>query len=332
MTLTLGIAASMFTALVVTRLIFDILLQNKLLTKIPMLKLLPETKINFTKYRKICYALSIIVIAIGMLVFAKRGDRNYGVDFSGGTIQEYEFTNNVDIDKVRKALEDLGLNDATVQQFRDDPKKLMIKTQKDSSLDIENKFKEALNDNQFSVLRVETVGPAIGAELKNKAAISLILGILAIMVYVWIRFNFLYGLAGVVALFHDIFVTMGFLAITHRQFDLNIVAALLTIAGYSINDTVVIYDRIRENMKYSRKGTFDDLLNLSVNQTLSRTLLTSFSTMLVVWALLYAGGDVINGFSFALFVGFISGIYSTVFIVTQLISVWQKKFKVRLRK
>jgi preprotein translocase subunit SecF len=174
-------------------------------------------------------------------------------------------------------------------------------------------------------MKIETVGPAVGKNLRFNATISLLLGLLGILIYVMFRFNLKYGIAGVVALFHDVFIAVGALAITHRQFDLTIVAALLTIAGYSINDTIVIFDRIRENLRLVKKGSFEEVVNLSVNQTLGRTILTTGVTMLVVIALLAFGGEVLNNFAFCLFVGFISGVYSTVYIASPLIISWHKK-------
>ena len=174
-------------------------------------------------------------------------------------------------------------------------------------------------------MRVETVGPAVGKNLRQNATMSLLLGVVGILIYVMFRFNLKYGVAGIVALFHDVFVAVGALALTHRQFDLTIVAALLTIAGYSINDTIVIYDRIRENLRLVKKGSFIDVVNLSVNQTLGRTILTTGVTMLVVIALLFWGGAVLNDFAFCLFIGMISGVYSTVYIASPLIISWQKR-------
>ena len=178
-------------------------------------------------------------------------------------------------------------------------------------------------------MKVETVGPAVGKNLRQNAMISLLLALLGILIYVMFRFNLNYALAGVIALFHDVFITIGALALTRRQFDLTIVAALLTIAGYSINDTIVIYDRIRENMRLVKKGSLADVINLSINQTLSRTILTTGVTMLVVIALLFFGGAVLSDFAFCLFIGFISGVYSTVYIASPLILSWHKKVAIK---
>ncbi|MDD5449181.1 MAG: protein translocase subunit SecD [Candidatus Omnitrophica bacterium] len=326
-TLTWGIAASMFTAIVVTRVIFDFLLSRNLLKKLPMLQLFPQTKIDFIGKRWFCYTISAVVIISGLFIFWQRGEKNYGIDFSGGTVVQYEFSKDIKIDEIRKALSDIGLGQASIQQFRDRPREISIKTQQDMSNQIEAEFKAKFPENKFDVLRVETVGPAVGRELKKNAFWALVLGLVAIMIYVTLRFNLKYGIAGVIGLFHDVFIAVGALALAHRQFDLTIVAALLTIAGYSINDTVVIYDRIRENLRMAKKEGLKDVINLSVNQTLSRTILTNFTTLSVVVVLFMFGGDVLSDFSYCLLVGFISGVYSTVYISSPLLIAWEKKRK-----
>ncbi|MBI4335935.1 MAG: protein translocase subunit SecD [Candidatus Omnitrophica bacterium] len=326
-TLTWGIAASMFTSIIVTRVIFDLLLNNNILRKMPMLQLFPQTKIDFIGKRWICFALSIVVIVSGLFIFWQRGEKNFGVDFSGGTIVQYAFQSDIKIDEIRKAISDAGIPEASIHQFKDRPKEIAIKTKEDKSVQIEAKFRDLLPDNKFEVLRVETVGPAVGRELKKNASWALILGLLAILIYVAIRFNIKYGIAGVIALFHDVFIAVGAMALTQRQFDLTIVAALLTIAGYSINDTVVIYDRIRENLRLAKKVNLRDVINLSVNQTLSRTILTNLTALSVVVVLFLFGGDVLNNFSFCLLVGFVSGVYSTVYIASPLLIAWEKRKK-----
>jgi len=324
-TLTWGIAASMFTAIVVTKLIFDILLENNILKSLPMLQLFPQTKIDFIAKRRICYVISAVVIISGLFVFWQRGAKNFGVDFSGGTVIQYEFAKDVKIDALRAAVSEVGIADASIQQFRDKPREVVIKTQQDRSTDMEAKFREKFSDNKFEVMKVETVGPAVGKALKKNAVWALLLGLLAIMIYVAVRFNLKFGIAGVIGLFHDVFIAIGALALAGRQFDLTIVAALLTIAGYSINDTVVIYDRIRENLRFAKKSSLTDVINLSVNQTLSRTILTNFTALSVVVVLFLFGGDVLNDFSFCLLVGFVSGVYSTVYISSPLLIAWEKK-------
>ncbi len=323
-TLTIGLLANLFTAVTCTRVIFELLCDQFDLAKLKFMQLIPETKIDFIGKRRICYVISAVIIISGIVIFAMRGNKNYGVDFSGGTLQQFVFEKPVKMDDVRKALKDIGFGNASIQQYGN-TKEIIIRTQENIATRLGGVFKERFADNKFDVLRVETVGPAVGKNLRANATISLLLGLVGILVYVMFRFNLKYGIAGVVGLLHDILVAMGAMALTGRQFDLTIVAALLTIAGYSINDTVVIYDRIRENLRLVKKGSFADIVNLSVNQTLGRTILTTGLTMLVVIALLFFGGAVLNDFAFCLFVGFISGVYSTVYISSPLLISWQKK-------
>jgi len=319
-TLTIGLIASMFTAIVVTRTIFEILLSRGWLKSLPMLRLIKETKIDFIGKRRIFYAISIIVIAVGLISFFKKGKQAYGIDFAGGELQEYSFKAPVTIDAVRQALKELGLADASIQQFKDNPKVVLIRTSVNKSNIITNKLKEKFPDQDMQILRIEHVGPVAGKHLKTKAIYALIWSLIGILIYVAFRFKHInFAIAGIIALFHDVAITLGFLAMTSRQIDLLSITAFLTIIGYSINDTIVIYDRVRENSRLLRKQTLYELINLSVNQTLGRTLLTSGVTLLTVLAILFYGGEVLSNFAFALLVGFISGVYSTVYIASPLV-------------
>ena len=327
-TLTIGLLANLFTAVTCTRVIFEVMCDQFDLTKLKFMQFFRETHIDFIGKRKIFYAVSAVVIIVGLTVFFMRGEKNYGVDFSGGTLQQFLFEKSIKTDDVRSALKEIGYGNASIQQYGN-PREVIIRTQVDMSKDLNAMFKKKFPENAFQVLKVETVGPAVGKNLRQNAIISLLLGIAGILIYVMFRFNLKYGMAGVMALFHDVFIAVGALALAHRQFDLTIVAALLTIAGYSINDTIVIFDRIRENLRLVKKGSFIEIVNLSVNQTFSRTILTTSVTMLVVIALLVFGGAVLNDFAFCLFIGFISGVYSTVYIASPLLISWQKKVAVR---
>ncbi|MDD5495812.1 MAG: protein translocase subunit SecD [Candidatus Omnitrophica bacterium] len=323
-TLTIGLLANLFTAVTCTRVIFELLCEQFGLAKLHMMQFFRATHIDFIGKRKFCYILSAVVIVAGLAIFFMRGEKNFGVDFSGGTLQQYVFDKPVKIDTIRNSLKSLGYGGASIQQYGNQ-KEVIIRTQTDISKDLTKLFKEQFRDNPFQILRVETVGPAVGKHLRGNATMSLVLGMVGILIYIMFRFNLKYGIAGVVAIFHDVIIAIGALALTARQFDLTIVAALLTIAGYSINDTIVIYDRIRENMRLVKKGGLADVINLSVNQTLSRTILTTAVTMLTVVSLLLFGGEVLNDFAFCLFIGFLSGVYSTVYIASPLILSWQRK-------
>jgi len=325
-TLTIGLIASMFTAIVVTRTIFEILLNLGFLKSLPMLKLIKETKLDFIGKRKIFYAISLIVIIVGLTFYFKRGEHAYGIDFAGGQLQEYSFKTPPAIDQVRQVLKEINSSDASIQQFKENPRVVLIRTAEDKSQILTDKLKQRFPEQDIQILRIERVGPVAGKHLKTKAVYALIWSLVGILIYVAFRFkHFNFAVAGVIALIHDCLVALGFLAITGRQIDLLSVTAFLTIAGYSINDTIVIYDRVRENARLFRKLNLYELINLSVNQTLGRTILTSAVTLLVVIAIFFYGGEVLSNFAFALLVGFISGVYSTVYIASPLVLAWSRK-------
>jgi len=326
-TLTIGLLASMFTAIVVTRTIFEILLSlGWLKNSLPMLKFVKETKLDFIAKRKLFYSISILVIACGLFAYLKTGKKAFGIDFTGGQLQEYSFKNPPALGQLRQALKEAGASDASIQQFNDNPRAVLIRTSVDKSQSITDKLKEKFPEQDLQVLRIERVGPVAGKHLKNKAIQALFWALVGILIYVAFRFKHLnFAIAGVLALLHDVLVAFGFLVMTGRQVDLLSVTAFLTIAGYSINDTIVIYDRVRENARLYRKLSLRELINLSVNQTLSRTLLTSGVTLLVVIAILFYGGEVLSNFAFTLIVGFICGAYSTVYIASPLILAWSRK-------
>ena len=321
-TLTIGLMANLFTAIWCTRVLFEVLCDQFNLAKLRFMSIFVKvTNFDFIGKRKICYILSAVFIVGSIALFAARGSANYGVDFSGGTLQQYMFAKPVNLDQIRQALKDIGHSEAAIQQYGD-PKEVMIRTQDNISTELAQTFRKDLSDNPFQVMRIETVGPAVGKSLRENALISLVLGLAGIAIYIMFRFDLKYGIAGVVALIHDVIFAIGVMVIAQRQFDLTIVAALLTIAGYSINDTVVIYDRIRENLRLVKKGNFADVVNLSVNQMLGRTILTTGVTMLAVIPLLLFGGEVLNNFSFCIFIGFFVGVYSTIYIACPLVISW----------
>ncbi|MFA6349974.1 MAG: protein translocase subunit SecF, partial [Candidatus Omnitrophota bacterium] len=308
------------------RTIFEILIGSGIVKSLPMLHLIKEPKFDYIGKRKIFYFVSIVAIIIGLTSFFLKGNNAYGIDFSGGQIQEYSFKIAPSIDKIRSVLKEAGLGDATIQQFKDNPRAILIRTSLDKNTVLTSKLKEAFPDQDIQIMRIEHVGPIAGQHLKTKALLAILWSIVGILIYVAIRFkHFNFAAAGVIALFHDVLITLGALALTGRQIDLLSVTAFLTIAGYSINDTIVIYDRVRENTRLYRKLSLGELINLSVNQCMSRTILTSGVTLLVVLAIFLYGGEMLNGFAFALLVGFVSGIYSTVFIASPLVLAWTPK-------
>ncbi len=326
-TLTIGLISSLFTAVIVTRTILELLLHFGIIKKsLPMLHLIKTTKLDFIGKRRIFYVISLILIAVGLFSFFKRGSEAYGIDFSGGQIQEYGFKDAPSPDKVRETLKKVGLADASIQQFAEEARHILIRTTEDSSRVITDCLREAFPSQDIQVLRIERVGPVAGRYLKGKASAALIWALVGILVYVAFRFKHLnFAAAGVIALLHDVVIALGFLAMTGRQIDLLSITAFLTIAGFSINDTIVIYDRVRENSRLYRKLSLYELINLSVNQTLGRTLLTSGITLLSVLAILFYGGEILSNFAFTLFVGFISGVYSTIYIASPLILAWSRR-------
>ncbi len=322
-TLTIGLAASLFTAIVVTRAIFELLLSLKILKFLPMIRLFRVTKIDFIRRRRFFYLVSLVIIGIGIFTYFKRGPEAHGIDFVGGQLQEYSFKREVPVDSLRGMLDELKIEDASIQQFREDPRVVLIRTKEDRTELITDSMNQRFPDQDIQILRIERVGPVAGRHLKHKAIKALIWSLIGILVYVSFRFkHFNFAAAGVIALLHDVGIALAFLMITGRQLDLLSITAFLTIAGYSINDTIVIYDRVRENSRLYRKLKLYDLINLSVNQTLGRTVLTTVVTLLVVISIFLFGGEVLSNFAFALIVGFISGIYSTIYIASPLILAW----------
>jgi len=327
-TLTIGLLSSLFTALIVTRTVLETLVRKFRLKRLLMHKFLKNTRIDFLGKRRICYAISVIALVVGLTAVLSKGGAAWGIDFTGGKIQEYKFEQPVPIEELRRALAEIGSTNASIQRFKDKPGAYLIKTSDKEGEDITAHLKQAFSNQKIDILRIESVGPVAGRHLRNKAASALIWALVGILAYVAFRFkHFNFAFAGIIALFHDCLITLGFMGLTGRQIDLITITAILSIAGYSINDTIVIYDRLRENHKILPKTGFADLVNLSINQTLNRTLMTTFTTLLVVVALLIWGGRILSNFAFALFVGFIAGTYSTIFIVSPLMLAWSRQAK-----
>ncbi|MBL7068726.1 MAG: protein translocase subunit SecD [Candidatus Omnitrophica bacterium] len=320
-TLSIGILSSMFTALIVTRLVLDILTKVMGMTKFPMLRLIKKPNINFIGVRKIAYIVSAVVIIGGMVAFVGKGEQNFGIDFTGGTLQQFRFRDPLSLDMARDSLREIDLGDSPIQQFGQN-REVIIRTFEDTSDAVITKFREVFKDNPFEVLRIEKVGPAIGKDLKEKALWALFFAMIGICVYISFRFEFRFAIAAIAALLHDVLVSLGAIAISGREISLPIIAALLTIIGYSINDTIVVFDRIREGRRLLKKADFPTVINTSINQTLSRTILTSTTTLIVVLALCFLGGEVINDFAFVLMIGVIVGTYSSVFIASPILADW----------
>ena len=325
LTLMIGITASMFTALVVTRLVFDFLtIKTRILKKLPMLEILKESKFDIIGKRNIAYGLSLLVIIGGLIVFAQRGAENFGIDFTGGTIQQIQFTKAPDVNQVRNALKSVNLEKATIQTFGKD-NNIIIRTEGQESSKITQAIKDNFKDNQAKTVRVEEIGPTIGKELRYKALMAIGLALVVICIYITFRFEFKFGVCAIIALLHDVIVTLGIYSISGREISLPIIAAILTIIGYSLNDTIVVFDRIREDIHLMHKASFKNIVNKSINQTLSRTIITSLTTLLVVLSLYLFGGSVINDFAFVLLIGVVVGTYSSIFVAAPILVEWHKK-------
>jgi preprotein translocase subunit SecF len=279
-----------------------------------------ETHIDFFGKRRFAFALSALMLVAAVLAIGVRG-LNLGLDFTGGTVIEIGYPQPAELDQVRATLAELGYSGAVVQNFGN-ARDVLIRIQPDerSSSEVSERVVTALqaDASDLELRRVEFVGPQVGDQLKEQGGLAVLGALLGILAYVAFRFEFRLAVGAVAALAHDIVITVGFFAITGIPFDLTVLAALLAVLGYSINDTIVVFDRIRENFIRVRKGSPIDVANLSVNQTLSRTLMTSGTTLLVLIALYVVGGELIAGFSLALIVGIVVGTYSSIYVASAL--------------
>jgi SecD/SecF fusion protein len=335
-TLTIGVAASLFTALVVTRLIFDFLLERGWITKIRMLHLIPATmKLDFMKLAKPAFILSwtIILIGLGYGIFV-RGDKMLGISFKGGDNLVLSFSQKVDAEKLRTALtKEAGVFDPVVQYQRDitggGAETLSITSETNTAATVELVLKKDFPNAGFQRKGSENVGPTIGKEIQATAILASLASLFGILVYVAFRYEFSFAVGAVLAVIHDVLMTIGCYCLTGlfghgREFNSTMVAAVLTIIGFSINDTIVIFDRIREDLKLGVRGSFKELINQALNQTLSRTLITSGTVFIATMSLYLFGGGAINDFAFTFLVGIITGTYSSIYIASALVLWWHK--------
>jgi len=296
----------------------------------------PDTHIDFIGRRKIAMAFSAIMILCSLGLLVAKG-LNFGIDFTGGTLVEVQFNKAPKISDVRKSLVPAGYGQAIIQEFGS-PEEILIRVQSkdtDSSAAISTAILGAIGKDfgadAAQMRRVEFVGPQVGDELTRAGIYAVLIAMLAILVYVTVRFELRFALGADVALLHDVTIVLGLFALTGKEFTLPVVAALLTVIGYSLNDTIVVFDRIRENLAANRKKKRPDdeadVVNSSVNQTLSRTIMTSFTTVLVVAALFLLGGEVIHDFAFALIAGIVVGTYSSIYIASPVMLALHGRFK-----
>ena len=284
-----------------------------------------DTNIDFMKARKIAYAASIIMVLLSCYFMVFKGF-NYGIDFSGGILMEVKSDHKIDPNEVRKQLSGIGLDELTLQTIGENGDEMQIRTQTDdNSEDAQRiavvKIKEALGSG-YEYRRVESVGPQVGDELKRAGVVASLIAILAICAYIWFRFEWQFAFGALVGLFHDVLITVGLLSLFNFDISLTTVAAVLTLAGYSVNDKVVTYDRIRENLRKYKKMPQYDLLNKSVNDILSRTILTGLTTIFASAALFVFGGEALRSFSFTILWGVIIGTYSSVYIASAVLNLF----------
>ena len=303
------------------------------------MELLGKTNIDFIGKRYIAYAISIALILSGVLALVQifRGAANMGIDFAGGTSIQVKFERPVDLGAVRQALSQGGIRDSEPQQFADG-RTVRIRLKRGTEVEtgqvqqVQEALRAGLKENPFIVEASTEVGPAIGKELQKKALLAIAISLAGIVAYIAWRFEFRFGVAATVATFHDVLAVLGVVYLLDKEITLLVVTALLTLAGYSLTDTVVIFDRIRENLRARRKEPLGDLMNLSINQVLARTAMTSLTTFLATASLFFLGGEVLHDFAFALLAGLVVGSYSSWFVASPLIYEWRIRSEAARRK
>ncbi len=332
-TLSAGILVSMFIVLVMTRLFFNTMADSNVLKSIKMMSIpfLQNAKFNFLGARKIAGIISLLVIVGTWGLFSTKGDDNFGVDFTGGSVITFAFDDKQDIEDVRGTLAEAGFPTANIayQAALDGTEFLEVKVGA-SGEEAEPALVavKGLSGN-YQDIKNDSVGSQIGAELKKKGINAIIFALIGIIIYISIRFEFAFAMGAITALAHDVLITIGIYCALGNELSMPIIAALLTIVGYSVNDTIVVFDRIREDLKLEKGKSYKDIANLSINQTLSRTVLTSITTLLTVVMLLVFGGGAVKDFALALFIGILVGTYSSIFVATPVVLLWHKEEKVK---
>lgn len=293
-----------------------------------MLQIFKNSHYDFQGKRRIAFTISITLIVIGLIATVLRGGPNYSIDFTGGLQLVLRFAQPVQEGPVRDAMKTIGYPDAEVKlvigRGQEDMMVRIPETAKgeEALKDLTSGLQNAFPDNQITVRSVESVGPKIGHELRSAALLAIVASLFFIVIYITWRFQYRYAIAAIAALAHDVLIVFGLFSILNLQISLAVVAAFLTIVGYSLNDTIVVFDRIRENVKKLRSKTFFDQINISINETLSRTVLTSGTTLIVVFVLYFFGGAVIHDFAFALLAGIVVGTYSSIFVASPILVEW----------
>jgi preprotein translocase subunit SecF len=285
----------------------------------------PGINIDFVGRRKLWMGISAVTTLLSIAILVARGGPNYGIDFTGGVMMHLRFKEAKGASDVRGALGTIDLAVSDIQDFGAGGTEFLVRLPlqasevKDASEKVSGALRGKFGQDSFEVLRVEVVGPRVGAELRERALLAVFFSTIMMAIYIWFRFEWRFAIGAGVALIHDVILAMGALALLNYEFDLSTVAALLTIVGFSVNDTVIVSDRIRENMRKNRRDSLAAIINRSINETLSRTVLTTGTAILVILSLFFLGGNVIHSFAFALLVGFTVGTYSSVYIASPLV-------------
>ncbi|NIM19288.1 MAG: protein translocase subunit SecF [Candidatus Latescibacteria bacterium] len=285
--------------------------------------------INFVGARRQALIISLIIIAIGIVSVIMHKGFNQSIDFAGGSLVEVRLDQPVPLQEIRDIMNEAGFSGAEVTTFGA-LEEVLIKVKRigeaaEASERIKEALSSSLTDRQIEIRRTETVGPKIGGELRTAAFWSVIYALIGIIVYISWRFEFRFAIAAIIALIHDVLITLGFFSVTNREISLAVIAAILTIVGYSLNDTIVLFDRIRENLRVKRRENYEQLVNSSINEVLSRTIITSLTTLVVVLCLAIVGGEVIRDFALTLVVGVVIGTYSSMFIASPVLILWQAR-------
>jgi preprotein translocase subunit SecF len=301
------------------------------------MRLIRDSNINFVGRRRLFFLVSGILLVLSVLSIVLRGGFNYGVDFTGGTLLQVRFSQEVGTDAVRAAVNAVSEGGASIQ--RDEAGDFLIRVrakefgegQGSFSDQVREQFRRSFPGNEFEMLREETVGPRVSKELQGKVLLAILIGIVGILIYVSIRFDFRFGLGAVMALVHDTVITLGMLSLFNKEITITVIAAVLTVIGYSVNDSIVVSDRIREDVKKMRKESFATVVNLAINQVLNRTVITSVTTLFVTLALLILGAAAIRDFAFVMTVGIVVGTYSSIFVVANSVVEWEARLPTKRR-
>jgi len=324
--LSAGIIVSMMVVLVYTRMFFEFMAAHMSNSSLKMLSIVGQTKVDFIGKRVIAVVISLLVIGGSLTMAVMRGQDNFGVDFAGGTALLVTYEQKVDTGELRKALDAAGIKGHLQYQkeMMKDNEFLEVRVGVEHGQIVKELLLAEFTDAGFEIVKEDEVGGQIGAEMRRKGLLALVWALVGIVIYITIRFEFSFAVAAIVALVHDVLITVGIYCVLGRELSLPVVAALLTVVGYSVNDTIVVFDRIRENLKLMRGKTYIEVANTSLNQTLSRTLLTSLTTLLSIGILLVFGGGSINDFALTLFIGVIVGTYSSIFVATPVTLLWHR--------